>query len=110
MRLRRRTAILALALGAILPGGAQAQAQSVLRVAPETLTRVFDPHFTTSFTTRDFGYLVFDTLFAINDKFEPQPQMVERWTVSADQLTYRFVLRAGLKWHDGAPVTAADCV
>jgi hypothetical protein len=30
------------------------------------------------FTTRDFGYLVFDTLFAVDDKFEPKPQMVER--------------------------------
>src|SRR5437588_12822141 len=102
-------AVLALVASALL-AGAPAHAQSMLRVVPETLSRIFDPHFTTSFTTRDFGYLVFDTLFAINDKFEPQPQMVERWTVSPDQLTYRFVLRPGLKWHDGTPVTAADCV
>jgi len=26
------------------------------------------------------------------------------------QLTYTFTLRDGLKWHDGAPVTAEDCV
>ena len=85
-------------------------AQTTLRVAPETLTRVLDPHFTTSFTTRDFGYLVYDTLFAINDKFEPKPQMVESWKVSDDKLTYTFTLRPGLLWHDGQPVTAADCV
>ncbi len=98
-------------LGALLAGPASAQpAPPTLRVVPIQLVRIFDPHFTTSFTTRDFGYLVFDTLLAINDKFEPQPQMVERWTVSPDQLTYRFVLRPGLKWHDGAPVTADDCV
>src|SRR5476651_742010 len=110
MRLRRRTAILALAMGAILPGGAQAQAQSVLRVAPETLTRILDPHFTTSFTTRDFAYLVFDTLFAVDDHFVPKPQMVDTYSLSDDKLTYTFVLRPGLKWHDGQPVTAADCV
>ena len=36
--------------------------------------------------------------------------MVESYTVSPDKLTYTFVLRPGLKWHDGQPVTAADCV
>jgi len=87
-----------------------AAAQSVLRVAPETLSRILDPHFTTSFTTRDFGYLVFDTLFAVDSQFEPKPQMVERYTLSDDRLTYTFVLRPGLKWHDGQPVTATDCV
>jgi peptide/nickel transport system substrate-binding protein len=96
------------ACGLLLAG--PAQAQSVLKVAPETLSRILDPHFTTSFTTRDLGYLVFDTLFAVDDKFEPRPQMVERWRLSDDKLTYTFFLRPELKWHDGQPVTAADCV
>ena len=89
---------------------APAQSQSVLRVAPETLSRILDPHFTTSFTTRDLGYLIYDTLFAVDENFEPKPQMVESYTVSPDKLTYVFVLRSGLKWHDGQPVTATDCV
>jgi peptide/nickel transport system substrate-binding protein len=102
---------LLLAIAALLAGPAAAQTPpDTLRAVPIQLVRIFDPHFTTSFTTRDFGYLVFDTLFAMNDKFEPQPQMVDSWSLSADQLVYRFTLRAGLKWHDGAPVTAADCV
>jgi len=100
---------LALVAGALLVS-APVLAQTTLRVAPETLTRVLDPHFTTSFTTRDFGYLVYDTLFAVDDKFEPKPQMVESWKVSDDKLTYTFTLRPGLLWHDGQPVTAADCV
>ena len=100
----------AMALSIAMPFDAAGQSQSTLRVVPETLSRVLDPHFTTSFTTRDLGYLIYDTLFAMNDKFEPQPQMVDRYTVSPDKLTYTFVLRPGLKWHDGQPVTAADCV
>jgi peptide/nickel transport system substrate-binding protein len=36
--------------------------------------------------------------------------MVESYAISPDKLTYTFVLRPGLKWHDGQPVTAADCV
>jgi peptide/nickel transport system substrate-binding protein len=107
MIIRRAVALLTIAVA--LAGG-EARAQSVLRVAPETLTRILDPHFTTSFTTRDFGYLVFDTLLAVDDHFVPKPQMAERWTVSDDKLTYTFTLRPGLKWHDGQPVTAADCV
>ena len=110
MTKRRTVGLAALLFWAALPVAAQAQAPSVLRVAPETLTRILDPHFTTSFTTRDFAYLVYDTLFAVDDKFEPRPQMVERYTLSDDRLTYTFVLRPGLKWHDGQPVTAADCV
>jgi peptide/nickel transport system substrate-binding protein len=107
--IKRRT-LAALAVVASALTAMPAQSQSVLRVAPETLSRVLDPHFTTSFTTRDLGYLIYDTLFAVDENFSPKPQMVESLTLSPDKLTYTFVLRAGLKWHDGQPVTAADCV
>ncbi|WP_342363159.1 ABC transporter substrate-binding protein [Terrarubrum flagellatum] len=60
--------------------------------------------------TRNFGYLVFDTLFAMDADMRPQPQMVKSYDLSADGLTYAFTLRDGLKWHDGAPVKAEDCV
>ena len=79
MTIRRSWSVMALAAAALLAAPAT-QAQSVLRVAPETLSRILDPHFTTSFTTRDLGYLVYDTLFAVDDKFEPKPQMVESYT------------------------------
>ena len=61
--------------------------------SPRPLSRILDPHFTTSFTTRDLGYLIYDTLFAVDDTFTPKPQMVGRYTVSPDRLTYVFVLR-----------------
>ena len=103
--------LLAAALAASAPAAAQAPSRAAtLRVAPETLTSVLDPHFTTSFTTRDVAYLVFDTLVAVNDRWEPTPQMLARWERSDDGLTWTFVLREGLAWHDGAPVTAEDCV
>jgi peptide/nickel transport system substrate-binding protein len=99
---------------ALLPVSALAQGDAArartLRVVPETLTTILDPHFTTSFTARDFSYLVFDTLFAVDDQWRPQPQMVERWQRSDDGLTWTFTLREGLVFHDGSPVTAEDCV
>src|SRR5882757_165944 len=71
--------------------------------------RVIDPLFTTAYITRDHGYMVYDTLLATDSSFKVQPQMAD-WKVSDDKLTYTFTLRDGLKWHDGTPVTAEDCV
>jgi peptide/nickel transport system substrate-binding protein len=71
--------------------------------------RIMDPIFTTAYITRDHGYMVYDTLLATAAGFKIQPQMAD-WKVSEDKLTYTFTLRDGLRWHDGAPVTAEDCV
>jgi len=70
----------------------------------------YDPVFTTSNTTQDHGLAIYDTLFSRDSKGVPQPQMVGKWGVSSDSKTYTFELRDGLAWHDGTPVTAADCV
>src|ERR1700752_2776021 len=81
-----------------------------IKFVPEADLRSLDPIWTTAYITRNFGYMVYDTLFAVNEKFEVQPQMVDRWSLSDDKLTYTFSLRDGLKWHDGQPVKAADCI
>src|SRR3546814_20111767 len=52
----------------------------------------------------------YDTLFAMDEKLNVTPQMVDSWKVSDDKLTYTFTLRDGLLWHDGQPVTAEDCI
>src|ERR1044071_2857358 len=36
------------------------------------------------------------------------PSLAESWSVSADGLVYEFVLRKGVKFHNGDPVTAED--
>src|SRR5215813_319464 len=36
------------------------------------------------------------------------PSLAESWTVSPDGLVYEFVLRRGVKFHNGDPVTAED--
>ena len=87
-----------------------AQAGSVLKIVPHADLKNTDPIWTTAYITRNHGYMVYDTLFALDENFIPKPQMVETHTVSEDGLMYEFRLREGLKWHDGAPVTAQDCV
>ena len=101
----------ALAVPAIALGSPQpAAAETVLRVIPHADLKNIDPIWTTAYITRNHGYMVYDTLFAMDKELTPQPQMVDTWSVSDDELTWTFKLRDGLKWHDGAPVTAEDCV
>jgi peptide/nickel transport system substrate-binding protein len=71
---------------------------------------IVDPHMTTASISRTFGYHVFDTLFSMDSKGVIHPQMVDSFHTSPDQLVWDFALRPGLSFHDGAPVTAADCV
>src|SRR5258705_3054346 len=110
--LGRRTAIAggaALATASLIrPRGAYAA--KALTVVLESEVTILDPHVITATISRTFGLHVFDMLFAINEKGEIEPQMVDTWQASADKLTWTFTLRDGLKFHDGSPVTAADCI
>jgi peptide/nickel transport system substrate-binding protein len=101
-------ALSVLALSAALTSQAIAAGKTITAVMHSDL-RIIDPGFTTAYITRDHGYMVYDTLLATDANFKIQPQMAD-WKVSDDKLTYTFTLRDGLKWHDGAPVTAEDCV
>jgi peptide/nickel transport system substrate-binding protein len=97
-----------LVLSAALTSQAIAGGKTITAVMHSDL-RVIDPGFTTAYITRDHGYMVYDTLLATDANFKIQPQMAD-WKISDDKLTYTFTLRDGLKWHDGGPVTAEDCV
>src|SRR5712671_3431774 len=99
----------AAASAAGLLGAVPAEAQT-LKVVMHSDVKILDPIWTTAYIQRNHGYLVWDTLFAMDEKFEVKPQMVDKYDVSADRLTWTFTLRDGLEWHDGKPVTAEDCV
>ena len=75
---------------------ALAQGQKVLKFIPQADLRILDPITTTAYITRNHGYMIYDTLFATDAKFQVQPQMVDRYELSADKLTYTFTLREGL--------------
>ena len=103
----------ALATTAVVPASAPAQTPKkggTLRFVPIGDLKILDPIWTTAYITRNHGYMIFDTLFALDGNLKLQPQMVERFTVSKDAMKYSFTLRDGLKFHDGAAVTAEDCV
>ena len=69
-----------------------------------------DPVWTTADVTRNFSLAVYDTLYGYDAQFKAQPQMVEGHTSANDGKQWDLTLRDGLKFHDGAPVLARDCV
>lgn len=96
----------------LLAGGVSGpvRAETTLRVVMHSDVKILDPIWTTVYITRNHGYMIYDTLFAMDADGKIQPQMAESDTVSADGLAHTIRLREGLKWHDGQPVTAEDCV
>jgi peptide/nickel transport system substrate-binding protein len=99
----------AAAAASTLPGSAAAQARGILKVIPHASLTTLDPVATTGYIVRNHGYMIWDTLFAMNEKLEVQPQMASGVEISADKLTYRITLRDGLAWHDDTAVTSEDC-
>src|SRR5580704_9251078 len=82
----------------------------VLRFVPQANLANLDPIWTTQYVVRNGSLLIWDTLFGVNDKLEPQPQMVEAHEVTPDFKTWTFRLRPALKFHDNEPVLAKDVV
>ncbi|MCV2894669.1 ABC transporter substrate-binding protein [Lentibacter sp. XHP0401] len=84
-------------------------AETTLTAVMQAPLRSLDPHLSTAQIVRTHGFMVFETLLGMDDKYQPQPQMAD-FAVSDDMLTYTFTLRDGLQWHDGTPVVAEDAV
>lgn len=106
-----RALLMAFAAFAVLPAVAQTlPAERILRIVPNADLQTLDPINTTAGVVQSHAHMIYDQLFGRDANQRPQPQMVNAWTVSDDALTWRFTLRDGLAFHDGAPVTATDVV
>ena len=87
-------------------GAQQTQAQEVRlpHMEPPTL----DPGLAEDVASVDVITQLFDGLVAFDEAGTATGVGAETWTVSADGLTYTFVLRQGPTWSDGVPVRAQD--
>jgi peptide/nickel transport system substrate-binding protein len=103
-----RIAALALTIWAAVVGSSAAQ--TTLRMVSHADIKILDPIWTTALITRNFGYMVYDVLFATDADLKVRPQMAEKYTVSDDKLTWTITLRDGLVWRDDTPVTSDDCI
>src|SRR5438128_9956975 len=117
VRVRRSSLSLALLLAlavAVLspvatPAAAAPEGQLTIAVHVSLAPTWFDPAETPGVITP------FLTLYALHDALvKPMPgnawaaSLAESWTASRDGLTYEFVLRKGVRFHNGDPLGAED--
>ena len=88
----------------------RAQKATTITFVPHADLASFDPVWTTADITRNFSLAVYDTLYGYDAQFAAQPQMVEGHETEDDGKEWTLRLRDGLKFHDGTPVLASDCV
>ena len=91
------------------PSLAQSAGSRTLIFVPQANLTSLDPVWTTATVTRNFAYLVYDTLYAVDEKLQPQPQMAQGHTIDDSGKRWTITLRPGLKFHDGSRVRAIDC-
>src|SRR4051812_27345013 len=111
--MQRRSFLAGSAAAAMAPlarATAQTGSASVLRYVPQADLTVIDPVMTTAYITRYHATMVWDQLYGIDSKLQPQPQMVEGHTQEDDGRLWTFTLRDNLRFTDGEPVRGRDCV
>lgn len=110
MRILRGTLLALALLAASATTARAADPLRTLRVVPSSDLTVLDPMFSTAWISLISGEMIWESLFTWDSKLQPQPMMVDTWTAAPDGLTWRFVLRPGLRFHTGEPVTPADVI
>ena len=112
MTIKRRNFIATAAAATTLarPALAQSAGSRTLVFVPQANLTSLDPIWTTATVTRNYGFMVFDTLFGLDAELNPSPQMAEGALVEDDGKRWTIRLRDGLVFHDGAKVLARDCV
>ena len=88
--------------------GLPAQA-STLRVASAFDPQTMDPHAIALLYHTRVVFQIYDGLVSRDAKFQLEPQLATAWQTTAPT-RWRFTLRRGVSFHDGAPFTADDAV
>ena len=89
---------------------ASAQAAGTLRRSNHFEPASLDPHKISTVYERFIVQDLFEGLTEPGPDEQPRPGVAQSWTVSPDGKTWTFILRTGLKWSDGAPITVDDVV
>ncbi len=82
-----------------------------LVLVTDGIPKTFNPLFAVDSGSESVTRLLFSSLVHFDMVTqEPEPGLAESWSVGADQKTWTFKLRKGLRWSDGQPLTADDVV
>jgi len=100
----KKVVIVFLAITLLLPFGAGAK---TLRLAMDADPVSLDPHVQLSGGMLQYSHMVFDPLVRWTKDMQFEPRLAEKWE-RKDDLTMRFYLRKGVKFHSGNEFTAKD--
>jgi peptide/nickel transport system substrate-binding protein len=93
------------------PSDSAAQTRREIRIGAPGIPTVVDPAGAVGETAALIARQVFDTLVAYRDgSTDVEPALATRWSVSRDGLTWSFLLRDNVRFHDGVPLTAVEVV
>ncbi len=106
----RRRALLTSAPLLSLATPSLAVGEKPLRFVPQTNLSALDPVWTTATVVINHAFMVYDTLYGLDETGALRPQMCAGHDISSDQLTWTFTLRDGLLFHDNEKIRAQDCV
>jgi len=76
-----------------------------LEQAPTTLNALSSTDF---YASKVQAYILEGLATRDSDTYEWKPSLAESWTISKDGMIFTFILRDGVKWHDGKPLTIED--
>jgi peptide/nickel transport system substrate-binding protein len=99
-------AVILAACAIILPRAVAAPKTFIIASSANPTT--LNPVLTTEFPAHFTSAMLFNSLVTTTLEFRTEPDLAESWKISPDGLTYTFVLRDGVTWHDGKPFTAHD--
>ena len=83
-------------------------AKPAVLTLPYLSSQTLDPVACSDGAQQVVGSLIYEGLFALDERFEPQAVLCSSYTRSANGLTYTFTLRDGVTFSDGAAFTASD--
>jgi peptide/nickel transport system substrate-binding protein len=102
--------VTALAIGLVAPAAPAPRRGGTLRIAQIGEPPTLDISATTVGVTSNIGVSIFETLFAYDSNFRPQPLLAESHSNSSDGRTVTVKLRHGVLFHNGKEMGAEDVV
>ena len=106
--LKKILATACLGMVAATAAAQQPRSGGVLNIRLNADIRSLEPGVNRDTNTDNVLNQVFEGLVAYRADMSVGPALADSWTVSDDGRSYRFVLRDGVKFHDGAPLTSAE--
>ena len=103
-------AVIAVGVVGQSPAGPAGRRGGTLRIANIGDPPTLDMSATTVGVTSIIGNALYETLFAFDANWRPQPHLAESYTTSGDGLTYTIRLRRAVPFHSGKEMTSEDVV